>query len=419
MTFDARDVIATKRDGRELGRQAIEAFLESYVRGELPDYQAATLLMAIYLRGLEPRELVDWTRAMLESGQRLAIDAHGRPKVDKHSTGGIGDKASLPLAPALAACGVCVPMISGRGLGHTGGTLDKLESFFGLRTELELPHLQRCIDTAGFFIAAQTGELVPADKQLYALRDATATVESIPLIASSIVSKKLAEGLDALVLDVKHGSGAFLPELERAQELADTMVELCRGFGLRAAALLNPMDRPLGRSVGHALEIVESMQCLRGSGPADLRGLVCELGGKSLELVGLARDRADGSARIAASLDDGSALEHFERGVRAQGGDPGTRFERVDVHVVEATRSGPLIFRDLRAIGRAVLELGGGRRKREDDIDRAVGLVFLAEAGERLELGQPMVEVHHRKGAGLQQALLQLESGIDPASLDG
>ncbi len=412
--FDPREAIACKRDGGRLSEGQIEDFLCAFARDASLAPQAAALLMTVVLRGLDEGELVAWTRSMLNSGDRLELNGGGRPKVDKHSTGGVGDKASLPLAPALAACGACVPMISGRGLGHTGGTLDKLEAIPGLRTELDPPELQRCLDVGGYFIAAQTDRLVPADKRLYALRDATATVESIPLIASSIVSKKLAEGLEALVLDVKHGSGAFLPEPERASELAATMVRLCQGFGLAARANLHPMDRPLGRAIGHALEVRESIDCLRGEGPADLRELVVELGGDLLELSKLAPDLGAARRRIESVLDDGSALDVFRRGVEAQGGDPkfvsdpARSFERADVQILEAQQSGRLVFEDLREVGAAVTELGGGRVLPGDSIDFAVGLVWLAEPGSEVQAGQPLVEIHSRAGRGVEAARARL-----------
>ncbi len=269
--MDPRDVIRRKRDGGRLGDDQIESFLSAYCADEIPDYQAAALLMAIFVHGMETDELVSWTRAMLASGTRLDFAAIARPKVDKHSTGGVGDKASIPLAPAVAACGVCVPMISGRGLGHTGGTLDKLEAIPGFRTDLDEAAFQRIAAEVGCAMGGQTEQLVPADRKLYALRDATGLVESIPLVASSILSKKLAEGLDGLVLDVKFGSGAFFPDVERGLELARTMIALGESFGLAASALHTAMDRPLGHAIGHALEIEESVACLEGGGPADLR----------------------------------------------------------------------------------------------------------------------------------------------------
>jgi pyrimidine-nucleoside phosphorylase len=413
-TFDPRDVIAAKRDGRRLGEPEIQRFLAGAASGELPDDQVAALLMAVFLRGLDGGELLAWTRAMLDSGERLSWPREGGPLVDKHSTGGIGDKASLPLAPALAACGARVPMISGRGLGHTGGTLDKLEAIEGFETELGSGEHARCLAQAGWFIAAQTAQLVPADRRLYALRDRIAAVESIPLIASSILSKKLAEGLDALVLDVKFGSGAFLPEVERGRQLAATMVDLARGFGLSASALLTNMERPLGRSIGHALEVEESLECLSGAGPADLRELVCRLGGELLESTGLAAP-GGGPARRARALDDGSARECFERGLAAQGARPGA-LERLprsrSMELLRAGRSGFLGCGDLRLLGRAALELGGGRRRAGEGIDFAVGLRLLAQPGQELRAGDALLEIHHQGGRGLAAAREALERGL-------
>lgn len=413
-SFDPRDVIAVKRDGHRLNPAQIEAFMAGASSGNISDEQVAALLMAVFLRGLSTPELIAWTRAMLFSGERFQWDPAGGPLVDKHSTGGIGDKASLPLAPALAACGARVPMISGRGLGHTGGTLDKLESLTGLRTELSSGEHQRCLASAGWFIAAQTKELVPADKRLYALRDRIAAVESIPLIASSILSKKLAEGLDALVLDVKFGSGAFLPERERGLELAQTMVDLAAGFGLRASALLTNMQRPLGATIGHALEVQESLDCLSGQGPGDLRELVCILGGELLDAVQLT-PVGQGAQRIARSLDDGSARECFERGLRAQGAAadatrnlPAT----AAMQVWTAAQAGYWSCIDLRRVGRALVELGGGRRRAGDKIDFAVGLRLLAQPGAAVQRGQPLVEIHHRDGHGLEAAIAELSAGL-------
>lgn len=414
LSFDPRDAIAAKRDGGRLSAEAIARFVSGAASGELGDDQVAALLMAVFLRGLDPGELLAWTRSMLESGERLTWSREGGPLVDKHSTGGIGDKASLPLAPALAACGARVPMISGRGLGHTGGTLDKLEAIEGLRTGLGAGEHGRCLATAGWFIAAQTQRLVPADRRLYALRDRIAAVESIPLIASSILSKKLAEGLDALVLDVKFGSGAFLPEVERGRRLAATMVELAGGFGLEARALLTNMQRPLGRAIGHALEVEESLECLGGSGPLDLRELVCRLGGELLESTGLAATGA-GAARLARALDDGSARERFERGVAAQGARPGAlgRLPRSrSVEILRARRSGFLGCGDLRLLGRAVLELGGGRLSSAERIDFAVGLRLLVDPGQELRAGEPLLEIHHQAGRGLEAARQAIETGL-------
>lgn len=417
--MDARRVLATKRDGGELSEGQIREFIAGYVAGELPDYQASALLMAIFVHGMTTPELECWTRAMLESGERFDFSALSGPKLDKHSTGGIGDKVSIPLAPAVAACGGRVPMISGRGLGHTGGTLDKLESIPGMRTELDEEHFARVVDSHGLAFGAQTAGLVPADRKLYALRDVTGLIESIPLIASSILSKKLAEGLDGLVLDVKFGSGAFLVDPARGAELARTMIELAGRFGLRACAFQTSMAAPLGRAAGHALEVQEALDVLRGAGPDDTRQLVLQLGGEMLFLGGLADTAAAGSERIAAVLADGSALELFARVVAAQGGEANALEDvrriaaDVEVERLDATRDGYLVCRDARAIGHALLELGGGRRQLGDEVDSAVGFVWHAKPGDRIRRGEPMAEIHHRNGHGLASASEELARALD------
>jgi pyrimidine-nucleoside phosphorylase len=404
------ELFAAKRDGGALSERAIEEFMQGYVAGTIAEHQAAALLTAIFIHGMQRDELACWTRAMLRSGTTLDLSRLDGPKLDKHSTGGIGDKASLPLAPAVAACGAYVPMISGRGLGHTGGTLDKLESIPGFDTALDEQRFAGVLERCGLAFGAQTDALVPADRKLYALRDVTGLVASIPLIASSIMSKKLAEGLDALVLDVKFGSGAFLPEVERGAELARTMIDIARASGLAATAFQTAMDRPLGRAVGHALEVKESLACLRGAGPAELRELVLVLGAELLRLGGLARDEREGRARIAAALDGGAALERFARVVAAQGGDARaledeTRLPAApDVEVLAAPSSGALGFADLRELGLAVTALGGGRQTLGERIDPAVGLVLLRAAGEAVRAGEPLFELHHRAGHGLAEA---------------
>ncbi|MBI5432949.1 MAG: thymidine phosphorylase [Planctomycetes bacterium] len=416
--MDARSILRKKRDGGALTREESEWFLRSYVAGEIPDYFASALLALIFVRGMEPQELAHWTRAMLDSGEKLAFPRVALPKVDKHSTGGIGDKVSIPLAPALAACGVAVPMISGRGLGHTGGTLDKLESIPGFRTQLSSAEFARCLESTGVALGGQTPELVPADKKLYALRDVTGLIESIPLIASSILSKKLAEGIDALVLDVKFGSGAFMVERERGAELARTMIRLAESMGVRTSAFQTCMSRPLGRTAGNALEIEESFDCLAGGGPADLRELVCLQGGELLALTGRESDLEAGKRRIARSLDDGSARELFARVIAAQGGDPRCLDERArlprarESAFVKAPVDGVLAWRDLRALGLAITALGGGRRVLGDAIDPAVGLVFLVDDGKPVARGEPLVEVRHN-GRGLDEALRRIEGSFE------
>jgi pyrimidine-nucleoside phosphorylase len=411
---DIRSILAAKRDGRRLSDAQIREFMAGYVSGEIADYQASALLMAIFIHGMEDGELAVWARAMLEIGRVMKLPRIARPKVDKHSTGGIGDKVSIPLAPAAAACGLAVPMISGRGLGHTGGTLDKLEAIPGFRTQLTAEEFERCLERTGVALGGQTPDLVPADRKLYALRDVTGLIESIPLIASSIMSKKLAEGLDALVLDVKFGSGAFMVAKDRGEALARVMLGLARDFGVRATALHTNMERPLGRAAGHTLEILECFDCLEGRGPSDLRELVCLQGGEMLRLAGLVKSLDEGRTRIARALDDGSARECFGRVIREQGGDPRCLDERSllqpapRVERVVAPQAGVLAWRDLRALGFAICELGGGRKQLSDTIDPRVGLVFLRSEGERVERGEALIEVHHAE-RGLAPALAVIQ----------
>ena len=416
--LDVREVLATKRDGRALSPRQIEGFLAGHVAGEIPDYQASALLMAIFVRGMEDAELACWTRAMLHSGKVLSFEEVDAPKVDKHSTGGVGDKVSLPLAPAVAACGAAVPMISGRGLGHTGGTLDKLESIPGFRTDLSEDELRAGLCRNRVVFGAQTADVAPADRKLYALRDVTGLIESIPLVASSILSKKLAEGLDALVLDVKFGGGAFFPDPARGAELARVMIRIAGELGVRACAWQTSMEQPLGRAVGHALEVEESLDVLEGGGPPDTARLVTLLGGEMLFLSGLADDAAQGAARVAASLADGSAREVFARVIEQQGGDPRVVDDRArlprapDVRELRADCAGVLAFADCRQVGLAVLELGGGRRALEDAIDPAVGVVWERKAGERVAAGDVLALVHHRGGRGLDAALARLARAV-------
>ena len=422
--MDIRSAIQNKRDGGELSKLEIEGFLRSYVAGEVAEYQASAMLMAIFIHGFTAAELECWTRTMLHSGRVMSFEQLGKPVADKHSTGGVGDKASIPLAPAVAACGVAVPMISGRGLGHTGGTLDKLESIPGFRTDLSEQEFTRAIERVGLALGAQTEDLVPADRKLYALRDATGLVESIPLIASSILSKKLAEGLDALVLDVKFGSGAFIMDVDRGAELARTMISLAEGMGVRTVAYQTNMARPLGRTAGHTLEIEESLECLRGGGPADLRELVCLLGGEMLALTKVASDVEDGSARIGAALDDGSAFETFERSVDIQGGATDDLSDTARMphangrSTWRADRSGAVRYRDVRELGHAIASLGGGRAQLGDPIDLGVGLRFLFDEGDELAPGDGLVEIHHREGRGLAQAMAHLERAIEIGSVE-
>jgi pyrimidine-nucleoside phosphorylase len=416
---DVRSVIQTKRDGGELSRAQIEHFIRGYVNGEIADYQAAALTAAIFIHGMTESEIVAWTDAMLHSGSTLAFPELMQKKADKHSTGGVGDKVSIPLAPAVAACGVAVPMISGRGLGHTGGTLDKLESIPGFRVRLSEDEIHRALDATGVAFGAQTEQLVPADRKLYALRDACGLVESIPLIASSIMSKKLAEGIDALVLDVKYGSGAFLPDPESGEELARTMIALAQRMNVRCSAFHTAMDRPLGRAVGHSLEIEESIDCLAGEGPDDLRELVLLQGGEMLHLTGVVKTIDEGKHRIADAIASGRAMGVFELVIRQQGGDPRILKNRAllphasDVEPWKAASTGVLSFRDVRAVGHALASLGGGRAKIDDAIDSGVGLVWRVRAGERVKRGDVLCEIHHQRNKGLPEAKRLLEDAID------
>jgi pyrimidine-nucleoside phosphorylase/thymidine phosphorylase len=394
----AVEIVRRKRDGGVLSADEIRFFLDGYTRGEIPDYQAAALLMAVYLRGLSDEELGPWTEGMLHSGAVLDLRDLPGPKVDKHSTGGVGDKISLPLAPAVAACGLYVPMISGRALGHTGGTLDKLESIPGFRVDLDLPRFRAVLETVGLCLIGQTAEICPADRKLYALRDATATVESIPLIASSIMSKKLAEGVDGLVLDVKHGSGAFMKRLEDARRLARAMVAIGEAAGKKVTALLTDMDQPLGLCIGNALEVEESVEVLKGGGPADVVALTVELGAEMLHTGGIERDLDAGRSRIREVLSNGQAFSKFRECVRLQGGDPdaleGGLPRAAHRHDVLARESGFVAAIDAEAVGRAAMELGAGRSRKEDAIDPASGIVLSRKVGDEVAAGDLLATLH-------------------------
>ncbi|HEX6836670.1 MAG TPA: thymidine phosphorylase, partial [Polyangia bacterium] len=387
--MNAVELIRRKRDGGALAPDEIAAFVRGVTDGAVPDYQAAALLMAIYFRGLDGAELAALTDAMLHSGDVLDLADIPGAKVDKHSTGGVGDKISLHLAPAVAACGVLVPMISGRGLGHTGGTLDKLEAIPGFTVNLDESRFRAVLRECGLALIGQTERLAPADKRLYALRDVTGTVESIPLIAASIMSKKLAEGIDGLVLDVKVGSGAFMKTPERARELARTLVDIGRRAGKRVTAFLTDMDQPLGRWIGNAVEVHESLMVLQGHGEPDLVELTLTLGAEMLVLGGAARDVDDGRARIGRALADGSALARFRRCVALQGGaipDSEQRWfpaahEKVDAGAGYVQRI------DAEAVGLAALRLGAGRTRKEDAIDPGAWVRLMAKVGERVEPG--------------------------------
>jgi len=388
-------LIRKKRDGGVLDDAEIRGFIAGVTDASIPDYQVAAMLMAIYFQGLGDAELAAWADAMTRSGDVIDLSRIARPKIDKHSTGGVGDKISIPLAPAVAACGVAVPMVSGRGLGHTGGTLDKLESIPGFRIDLPVERFAAQVDELGVCLIGQTAQIAPADKRLYALRDVTATVESLPLIASSIMSKKLAEGIDGLVIDCKVGRGAFMKTIERARELCALMRGIGHRAGKRVTCVLTEMTAPIGRTIGNALEIRESIEVLRGGGPSDTRELTHVLGAEMLVLAGVARDPADGRARIERVLADGSALEVFRKVVAAQGGDPrvcdspGSVLPKPKHRDELALRTGRVMAIDSEALGIAALILGAGRRTTDDKIDPAAGLVVDAYLGELIEPGAP------------------------------
>jgi pyrimidine-nucleoside phosphorylase len=413
-------LIERKRDGGVLSDDEWRALIHAYSIGEIPDYQMAAMAMAVFFRGLAPEELAALTDAMLASGDRLRFDGETRRRIDKHSTGGVGDKTSLLLAPMLAACGVLVPMMSGRGLGHTGGTLDKLEAIPGFNTSLSLRATEAQVRALGLAMIGQTAEIAPADGKLYALRDVTATVESIPLISASIMSKKLAEGLNGLVLDVKTGSGAFLPEPERALELAKTMIGLGDARGCPTVALITAMDRPLGVACGNALEVVEAIAGLRGEGPADLMAVTYALGVEMLLLAGIDRDGASARRRLEQTVRDGSALTAFAKMVAAQGGDAATiedprRLPRAPIQrEVRATATGIIARVEPRALGRAIIDLGGGRREVADVVFPDVGLEVPAKPGQHVQRGDLLAVVHARTEP---QAAAAVASVLDAISI--
>ena len=408
-------IIERKRDGGALAEADIREWIARYADGRLPDYQMAALAMAIYFRGMSPEETLALTDAMMRSGDTLSWDGLSRPTADKHSTGGIGDKLSIPLAPLVASCGVAVPMISGRGLGITGGTLDKLESIPGYDTHLDNARFREVVDRVGCSIIGQTDRLAPADRKLYALRDVTGTVPSIPLITASILSKKLAEGADVLVFDVKCGEGAFMKTPENARALADSLLAVARGAGRRAEALVTGMDEPLGRTAGNALEIAESVEILRGGGPADARALVLDLAVPMLTLSGAAPDAASARRLLEERLASGAALERFARMVEAHGGDPRVADapERIlprapAVLDVPAPRDVALSRVDADGIGRVVLLLGGGRRAVTDSIDPSVGVSGLRKVGETVAAGEPLLRLHARSRAEAEALVPQV-----------
>jgi pyrimidine-nucleoside phosphorylase len=414
----AHRLIERKRDGGRIEPGEWRALALAYAKGHVPDYQMAALLMACYLRGLDRSETSALTEAMLQSGDRLDLRHLGRPRIDKHSTGGVGDKVSLVLAPLIASLDVAVPMMSGRSLGHTGGTLDKLESIPGFRTDLSLEQANRQLERLGCVLIGQTPEIAPADKKMYALRDATATVESIPLIAASIMSKKLAEDLTGLVLDMKRGSGAFLPELERVLELADVMIKLGADHGCPVVALVTAMDRPLGRACGNALELEEAIAALNNEGPDDLMEVTYALGAEMLLLAGVTTNGADARRLLQRAIESGQAAERFRQIIDAQGGnpavvdDPALLPQALECEIFGAPRRGFVARIEPRTIGRGIIEMGGGRTRVDDITDPAVGFVITARPGDWVEANEPMATIFARDRAGVTTGRQALRSAV-------
>ncbi|MFF8433186.1 thymidine phosphorylase [Streptomyces bacillaris] len=408
--MDAISVIRTKRDRGELTPEQIDWVIDAYTRGEVADEQMSALAMAILLNGMNRTEIARWTAAMIASGERMNFDALSRPTTDKHSTGGVGDKITLPLAPLVAACGAAVPQLSGRGLGHTGGTLDKLESIPGWRAHLSNEEMLNVLDTTGAVICAAGDGLAPADKKLYALRDVTGTVEAIPLIASSIMSKKIAEGTGALVLDVKVGSGAFMKTIEDARELASTMVALGTDSGVRTVALLTDMSTPLGLTAGNALEVRESVEVLAGGGPQDVVDLTLALAREMLDAAGLK------DADPEKALSDGSAMDVWRRMISAQGGDPDAPLPTArEHHIITAPASGVLTRLDAYDVGVAAWRLGAGRARKEDPVQAGAGIELHAKPGDTVTEGQPLMTLHTDTPEKFDYALKALPDAYDIA----
>jgi pyrimidine-nucleoside phosphorylase len=413
--FRAIDVIRKKRDGGELSANEIEALVNAYTHGDIPDYQVSAWLMAVVLRGMTRPETAALTDAMLHSGEVLDLSSLPAKKVDKHSTGGVGDKTSLVLAPLAAAAGVAVPMISGRGLGHTGGTLDKLEAIPGFNVNLSVAQFRRVLETCGCAMIGQTAEIAPADRKLYALRDVTGTVESPYLICASIMSKKLAEGIDALVLDVKTGSGAFMKREEDAVFLAQLMVETGERMGKQMVALITDMDQPSGNMIGNALEVVEVIDILHGKGPEDLRQLCIELAAWMLHLGGAAKNVSAGKTLSEKLIDSGQALERFQQMVELQGGDPRTIDDPKKLpqsqHTATITskKSGYIASLQCEQIGTACVILGGGREKKEDSVDPSAGIVLHKKVGDAVSAGEPLATIHYNSQSRAENARQLLE----------
>ncbi|MHC9573787.1 thymidine phosphorylase [Corynebacterium diphtheriae] len=405
--FDAVDIIRTKRDGGELTTEQINWVIDAYTRGAIGDEQMAALNMAIFIRDINRREIVDWTKAMINSGQTMDFSALGKKTTDKHSTGGVGDKLSLPLGPLVASYGLAVPMLSGRGLGHTGGTLDKLEAIPGFEVDINNDRMMNILKDAGVVIASAGSGLAPADKKIYALRDITSTVDCVPLIASSIMSKKIAAGADSLILDVKVGSGAFMKDLDHARELARTMVDLGNDAGVHTRALLTDMSTPLGKKIGNSLEIEETVEVLAGGGPEDVVKLTCELARNMLEMAGIH------DADVEERLKDGRAMDVWKRMVRAQGGDPEAPMARAEhTHEVVADRDGYLMELDALALGVGSWRLGAGRARKEDPVQLTAGIEIHADLGQKVVKGQKLLTLHTETPDKFDRALESITPGI-------
>ncbi|CAB0618066.1 thymidine phosphorylase [Corynebacterium diphtheriae] len=405
--FDAVDIIRTKRDGGELTTEQINWVIDAYTRGAIGDEQMAALNMAIFIRDMNRREIVDWTKAMINSGQTMDFSALGKKTTDKHSTGGVGDKLSLPLGPLVASYGLAVPMLSGRGLGHTGGTLDKLEAIPGFEADINNDRMMNILKDAGVVIASAGSGLAPADKKIYALRDITSTVDCVPLIASSIMSKKIAAGADSLILDVKVGSGAFMKDLDHARELARTMVDLGNDAGVHTRALLTDMSTPLGKKIGNSLEIEETVEVLAGGGPEDVVKLTCELARNMLEMAGIH------DADVEERLKDGRAMDVWKRMVRAQGGDPEAPMARAEhTHEVVADRDGYLMELDALALGVGSWRLGAGRARKEDPVQLTAGIEIHADLGQKVVKGQKLLTLHTETPDKFDRALESITPGI-------
>lgn len=409
--MDVLEIIARKRDGKPLGAEQIDQLIQSFARDQVPDYQMAAWAMAVFLRGMNQLETAALTESMLRSGQMLQWPADGRPVVDKHSTGGVGDKVSLVLAPLLACCDVRVPMISGRGLGPTGGTLDKLESIPRFRAELTCDELQRITRELGCVIAGASDQIAPADKRLYALRDVTATVASVPLITASIMSKKLAEGLDALTLDVKCGSGAFMKTRDDAAQLARSLVDTGCHMGVATSALLTNMNQPLGRAVGNAVEVDEAVACLEGQGPDDLWRLVLALGADLLAAAGVASSE-QAESKLQEERQSGRARERFAAMIAAQGGDLDAPRQLAPASELESDCDGCVTAMDAEKIGRAVIDLRGGRRTKDDSLDHSSGLIMHVHVGSQVERGQPLLQILCGDDRRREQAAERLRQAI-------